>query len=290
MRLSSLLTLGVVVATLSFAGIPQNPAAQVDPATNAISSATPEVLAGGQAALGVFTLGLSGSCPGPVTVAISGATPGGNVALAWSLTSGSFTIPGGICAGTVLGLASPNVLTILTADAAGNASFTGTAPGAACGAYVQALDFGTCSTSSVENVPVPGGLVFPSASSTLAGAITFLTTESIGYFWNATRGDSVTETFAGAASITSYTFDCDILDNVLNSGGTTDFNVVINGVIVDSFVVDEFMTSISESGSFAAIAGPSYTVSLVLTNDVPGGLGSITMRYAGLGTNALTLN
>lgn len=236
-------------------------------------------------------MSLSGTCPGPITVDISGATPGGGVAIAYSFATGSFTIPvGRPCAGTVLGLNSPTLLAVLTADAAGNASFTGNAPNAACTVSVQAVDLGSCATSSVEAMPVPGALDFPSASSAIISSLGFVDAESCGYFWSQARGDSVSETFAGAASISNYSFDCDVTINGLVAGETCEWNVVINGTVVDSFSVAPGQGSISASSSFAPIAGPSYTVTLQMTNEVIPGGGAITLRYAGLGTNDLTLN
>lgn len=102
---------------------------------------------------GGVSLAYRGPCPGPVTAAVSGATPGGTVGLIYSSNTGSFTIPSGICAGTVTGLAAPVTLFgTATADGSGNATFSGTAPQVACGLYIQAIDASTCGTSNVEQV------------------------------------------------------------------------------------------------------------------------------------------
>ncbi|PCJ51590.1 MAG: hypothetical protein COA70_13975 [Planctomycetota bacterium] len=292
MRIASIFSFGLLVASLSFAGIPQSPTQQVNPVTNSVSAlsspAAPQTTAGGTTA-GVFTLSLSGTCPGLVTVDVSGAGAGATIAVAWSLNTGTFSLPPGPCAGTVLGLNNPNLLTFLTADALGNATFTGNAPTSACGAFVQIVDLSTCSVSGVETVPVPAALVFPSASSVVIGSVGQIDGENVGYFWSMARGDSVTESFAGPASITGYTLDVDMPLNVLNNGNTLGWDVVINGTVVDSFTVLELQTSISLSANFAAIAGPNYNVALRATSEVPGGGGSHSFRYAGVGNNALTL-
>jgi len=85
------------------------------------------------------------------------------------------------------------------------------------------------------------------------------------------------------------TYDCDVTLNALNGGNVVDMDLVINGVVVDSFTMDEFATHVSRSASFAAIAGPTYVVELRVTNLVPGGGGSVAFRYAGVGDHTLNL-
>lgn len=291
-----------LLGTTSLSALPQTsqstpaaPAIAVSPAAQNVAG--PMVVQpntqsqGGTAALGVFTLTATGACPGPITIAVSGATPGGSVAIAWSTTTGTFTLPGGACAGTTLGLAGPNLLTLLTADAFGTAGFIVNAPPAACGLNLQAVDLASCTPSGVVVVggPPPGGVAFPSASSAIVGSVGFIDAESCGYFWSNVRGDGATETISGPASASNMTYDCDITINALNGGNVVDMDLVINGVVVDSFTTDEFATHISRSASFAAIAGPTYVVELRVTNLVPGGGGSTALRYAGVGDNTLTL-
>jgi hypothetical protein len=95
------------------------------------------------------SIALSGSCPGAVTLNASDFTPFGGVAVAIALSAGSFTIPAGSCAGTQLGLASPSLVTVLTADANGAASLGGNLPPAFCGRSLQAVDLATCTPSNV---------------------------------------------------------------------------------------------------------------------------------------------
>lgn len=94
-------------------------------------------------------LRLSGSCPGPVELRFSGATPNGKVALGWSSEPGSFEIPTGGCAGTLVHLASPGLVGSLNLDDSGEAALQTNAPAGACGIYLQALDVATCSPSNV---------------------------------------------------------------------------------------------------------------------------------------------
>lgn len=102
---------------------------------------------------GGIQLGVQGSCPGVVLAQVSGASPGGQVAVVYSSSAGSFTIPSGFpCAGTVLGLSGTGIThaATLLADAAGAASMRANLPGGVCGRlFVQVLDIRTCSTSNV---------------------------------------------------------------------------------------------------------------------------------------------
>lgn len=95
----------------------------------------------------------TGTCPGSVSIQVIGATPGGQVPFVASPNLGTFTLPGGPCAGTDLGLANPRLLGVLTADGGGNISRTVQVPPAACGLYLQALDVATCDPTNVEQLP-----------------------------------------------------------------------------------------------------------------------------------------
>ena len=98
------------------------------------------------------TLAFSGSCPGPMTLTVSGASSNGDVAIGWSSNPGSFTVPGGACAGTTVDLQAPQLLTILTSDAKGQASLNRDVAGGACGVRLQALDLSSCTPSNVGTV------------------------------------------------------------------------------------------------------------------------------------------
>jgi len=131
---------------------------------------------------------------------------------------------------------------------------------------------------------------FPSALSIVVGSTGFVDAEQVGFFWSVVRGDSVTESFAGPSSIKQYSLDVDVISNGLNNGAFVNWNVLINGVLVDNFTVnDGFFGTVSRSASFGAIAGPNYAVELRVTNEVAGGEGSHTFRYAGIGFNEVEL-
>lgn len=96
---------------------------------------------------GGVTLTVTGACPGPVTIDVAGATGASSVALVYG-AAGSFTVPGGACAGLVLDIASPSVGAILATGPGGDASASVTLPGAACGLTLQAVDIAGCSASN----------------------------------------------------------------------------------------------------------------------------------------------
>lgn len=96
---------------------------------------------------GGVTLTVTGACPGPVTLDVAGATGASSVALVYG-AAGSFTVPGGSCAGLVLDIASPTLGAILATGPGGDASLPVTLPGAACGLTVQAVDISGCSASN----------------------------------------------------------------------------------------------------------------------------------------------
>ncbi|MHC4823232.1 MAG: hypothetical protein ACYTEP_04350 [Planctomycetota bacterium] len=294
---------GLLAASLLCAGsltaTPQYTPAQVDAVTNAPISLSsglhnPNLAQPSQQALGgtagVLSLSVTGSCPGTISIDVTNATPVGQVAVVRSGSAGSFTVPGGPCAGTVLGLNSPVLLVTLTADAVGDASVSGAAPAAACGAFLQAVDLSTCGTTTVEQVPAAAGIDFPSAGSTIVGSVGFIDAEQCGYYWSNSRGDGASETLAGPASITSYTLDVDLTSNVLSPGNFVTWQVTINGIAVDLLTSNPGDTTISTSASFPSIAGPNYDVALSVLNEVPGGGGSVALRYAGAGTHSITLN
>jgi hypothetical protein len=95
------------------------------------------------------TLSRAGTCPGTVSATVTGATPNGNVALAIALNAGSFTIPGGPCGGTVLGLQQPSLVGIFNANGAGTFTLSGNLPAGFCGRRLQAVDIASCTATNV---------------------------------------------------------------------------------------------------------------------------------------------
>lgn len=97
----------------------------------------------------VLSLTKTGSCQlsHVVDLEVSNLTPGSPVALLYG-AAGTHVKTGGACAGVSLGMASPTVLAVLTADAAGQALYSFTPPPALCGLTVQAVEHAACVVSN----------------------------------------------------------------------------------------------------------------------------------------------
>lgn len=97
------------------------------------------------------SLTLTGTCPGPVTFDLTGASPFAPVAVITGTNPGAFAIPAGFtCAGTVIGVTNPTVRTFVAADVNGDVSLSLTLPPGACGVLaVQMIDFTACSASNL---------------------------------------------------------------------------------------------------------------------------------------------
>jgi hypothetical protein len=98
-------------------------------------------------------LSVSGSCPGPVKLSLTGATRKGLVALGGAQAEGSFAVPTGPCPGLVLDLEQPRLLTSRVAGTNGSLTLTRDIPPAACGTFLQAVDAVTCTTSNTVAIP-----------------------------------------------------------------------------------------------------------------------------------------
>ncbi|PCJ53071.1 MAG: hypothetical protein COA70_10445 [Planctomycetota bacterium] len=96
----------------------------------------------------IVDLTVNGTCPGPMQLSLTGATPFGTVALGYG-SPGTFSIPVGSCIGTALDLNAPTLAGFFIADAAGNLNLAFSLPSAFCGLSVQAVDMATCTTSTV---------------------------------------------------------------------------------------------------------------------------------------------
>lgn len=92
-------------------------------------------------------LAKSGSCPGPVTLSITGATPNGSVALVHG-PAGSWTKPGGTCAGVTLAMNPPTLGGFVSMNGTGAGALSFTAPAGACGLTVQGVDIATCTPTN----------------------------------------------------------------------------------------------------------------------------------------------
>jgi len=98
-------------------------------------------------------LSLTDSCPGPVELSLTGATPRGRVGFAWAQAQGAFPVPGAPCPGLVLDLDLPRLVTTAVAGRDGSLTVTRDVPPAACGTFVQAVDAVTCTTSNTLAIP-----------------------------------------------------------------------------------------------------------------------------------------
>ena len=125
---------------------------------------------------------------------------------------------------------------------------------------------------------------FPSADSTVVGSVGFIDDDEIGYFWSASRGDSVTEAFADPASeVSQAIFDFSVPTNSLRSVASQ-WGVLINGTTIGNFSVPVgFTGDMHLDLSFDPIptAGGEYSVRFAHLNEIPGGAGSHTLAYAG---------
>ena len=93
-------------------------------------------------------LTVTGSCPGTVTVDITGATPNKEVGIVSAANTNGFQKGGKLCNGTVFEVGEPFVLppTFLHTDADGKGSTTMTLESGAC--WVEAMDFESCKTTN----------------------------------------------------------------------------------------------------------------------------------------------
>ena len=127
--------------------------------------------------------------------------------------------------------------------------------------------------------------VFPSDDSTVVGSVGFINSSEIGWFWSVARGDMVSESFIDPLPyVNQAAFELAVIDNVLNSGAEVDWDVLVNGTTIGSFIITQgFIGTKSLDFSFAPIASVAgaYEVALVVTNEVPGGNGSHSFAYAG---------
>jgi len=98
-------------------------------------------------------LQITGDCPGEITIAYSGGTPGVAAGIVFSGFPGTDPLAAGPCAGAVTELASPQLLSVLSLDASGEFSLSRTAPAAVCGTLLQVVDGGSCLLSPAAALP-----------------------------------------------------------------------------------------------------------------------------------------
>lgn len=131
---------------------------------------------------------------------------------------------------------------------------------------------------------------FPSNDSTVIGFSGIVNSTEVGFFWSAARGDRVSETFTGPTSVNRAILSVEVVTNLLTSGAEVDWNLEINGIVVGSFVVHAGFTGpITLDVNFPAITGPTYDVTLRVTNEVALASGSHTLAYAGAFAHSIEL-
>lgn len=153
--------------------------------------------------------------------------------------------------------------------------------------FASALAFATA-IPALASVSADVSEEFPSPTSTVidSGA------DGSGYyccFWEAARGDSITQAYTGTGlgSITGLDLSFTVPLNVLNSGAVVDWNVMVNGITVGSWVWTQADGTgpVNLAYNFASIAGMGdYTIEMAVTNNVPPGDGSIAISNTGLAT------
>lgn len=143
---------------------------------------------------------------------------------------------------------------------------------------------------AAESVAPDATYAFPSPSSAVIGSVGQIDDCQVGYFWSASRGDSVTETFTGGpAKAKKAILKLDVIENALNNGAFVDWTLSINGTDVGNFtVVEGQLGPFNEKFRFPKISGP-YVVKIRVTNEVAGGEGSHTLRYDCTGPHSITL-
>jgi hypothetical protein len=127
---------------------------------------------------------------------------------------------------------------------------------------------------------------FPSSGSTVIASVGVIDPGEFGYFWSVSRGDNISESFSGTglASVSKLDLDFDVTRNVLSSGAFTNWDVLVNGNVVGSWSWDssDGTGNVTASYTFPDIVGSgNYAVRMEVTNEVPGGAGSIAIGFPG---------
>jgi len=93
------------------------------------------------------TLSKTGTCPGPVTLTVAGATPSGSVAMLYG-NPGSFTHNGTPCNGLTINVGQPTLAGIIQANGSGVANVSFNAPPGLCGRTIIGVDIGSCTPTN----------------------------------------------------------------------------------------------------------------------------------------------
>jgi hypothetical protein len=167
-------------------------------------------------------------------------------------------------------------------------AFAGVGLFAVVGFLLLAVTPGYATTASTNAVTTTAA--FPSSTSTVVGSVGFINSTEVGYFWSASRGDSVSQTIHGPGSIKRAILKVDVVSNALTEGNEVDWDILINGSTIGHFKVLPGKTGLIKfKAHFGKITGPNYDVVLKVTNEVPGGGGSMTLAYAGAFPHSIQL-
>jgi hypothetical protein len=135
--------------------------------------------------------------------------------------------------------------------------------------------------------------LFPSDDSSVVASVGFINATEMGYFWSASSGDMVSESFADSLPyVDRAVFDFAVPTNVLASDAQVDWDVLINSTIVGNFTVSPGSTGpVHLDLTFAPIAqsGGGYDIAFEVTNTVYSGGGSHTLAYAGTDPHSVEL-
>lgn len=134
--------------------------------------------------------------------------------------------------------------------------------------------------------------LFPSDDSSVVGSLGFINATEMGYFWSASRGDMVSESFADSLPyVDRAVFDFAVPTNVLFDV-PVNWDVLINSTIVGNFSIPAGFTGpVHLDLSFAPIAqsGGGYDIAFDVTNTIYPGGGSHTLAYAGTDPHSVEL-
>ena len=148
--------------------------------------------------------------------------------------------------------------------------------GSGIGAVFAALAIVLCSSLQHAVAAPSYSDSFPSASSSVIASVGQIRANEFGYFWSVSRGDSVSQAFVGTGltSVDQLDLDFDITQNVLSVGESTNWDVLLNNVVVGNWTWSDTSGTgnLPLSFNFPSIVGNgSYTIAMIVTNEVPGG-------------------
>lgn len=129
---------------------------------------------------------------------------------------------------------------------------------------------------------------FPTAQSQVKASTGFLNSSEVGYFWSATRGDSISQQYVGSGvfGATHLELDLTVSRNSLRPTASTQWDILVNGKDVGDWTVNQATGTGTThlSLNFGPVTGEFNTLALVLKNNVASGAGSIALGLNTAGT------